>query len=154
MRRPRPRTIEEFLRPFTRPEWYAALRSGWPGPDGSSSSTDTIFGVRIGITSPRFEHSLLPANRHDALYFLGRTYRLGGEYREAADAAYRDLCWAACRAELTGWRRVLLPAAYARCWARWAALRGFGWASFTRKQKEAHERAQLAWSGEMSRFVA
>lgn len=144
-----PRTIEEFLAPPTREQWLAALRMGWPGPDGSSSSTDTIFGVRIGITSAKHEHASLPANLHDWRYLLGRTFRLGEEYRQAADDAHPWDLWAACYAELTGWRTALLPAAWARCWTRWAVLRSAGWWSFTAKQKEI----QLAWHGDLRTTV-
>lgn len=135
----------------SRAEWEVAVSLGWPGPDGSSCSTDTIFGVRIGITSAEYEHAFMPANSHDWRYLLGRTFRLGEEYRRAADQDYRDLCYELCQWELS---RALWPAAWLRCETRWAALRGFGWASFTRKQKEAHERALLAWYREPCFAVA
>lgn len=48
---------------FTKGQWDAELESGWPGSNGSSCSTDTICGVRIGSTTR--EYSVLPADHHD-----------------------------------------------------------------------------------------
>lgn len=140
----RPGSIDEFLRDPTEAEWQAAIDAGWPGTDGSSSSPDLICGVRIGITSTDYRHVELPASRHDWRYLLGRTFRLGTEYRCAADWRYPLDCWSRCVDELWPRRAHRLPLAWEICWHRWAILRAAGWWSFTERQR----RIELAWSGE------
>lgn len=98
-------------------------------------STDTICGVRIGVTSPEWVANVdLPANRHDWYYRLGRRYRLGPKYRLVADRAYRDMCLARCRAELSRWNP-LRYVAVGRCHARYAGLRAGAKFAFTSKAK-------------------
>jgi hypothetical protein len=129
-------TLDKFLARPTRAAWMAELLDGWLGPDGSSWSTDTIMGVRIGITSLDYEHVDLPANRHDWYYRLGRKLRLPESYRAAADAVYRDLCIERCKAELTGVRRAMFPLAWSRAWTRYAALRVGARYAWTEKAKQ------------------
>ena len=78
-------TLEEFLKAPTAEEWQRELNEGWQGSDGSTSSTDTIFGVRIGITGRNHANHALPATLHDWHYRLGRRYRLPESYRKEAD---------------------------------------------------------------------
>jgi len=92
MRLQRPETIEDFLAVPSQRQWIAALREAWDGPDGSSSSTDTIMGVRIGFTSASYRYSKEPANLHDWRYFLGRHFGLPKTWRQRADVGYRDDC--------------------------------------------------------------
>jgi hypothetical protein len=119
----KPRTLEEFLRFPTRDEWVAELINGWAGPDGSSNSPDDLMGVRIGVTSRSYTHAHLPANLHDWRYRLGRRYRLPHAWKLAADAEYRDGCYARVRAALVGWR---VRAAQLKAWGRYVALVAFG----------------------------
>ena len=141
---PRPPTAADFVRRPTAAEWRAELEAGWPGPDGSSMSTDTIMGVRIGTTSRSFRHVDLPANRHDYYYRLARRHRLPEEWRRWADFVYASLCVEACRTELRGWRRPLFPAAWARSWVRFAVLRAAARFAWTQRAKLRGE----AWKGE------
>jgi len=117
----RPATIEDFLAPPTREQWETALEEAWDGPDGSSSSTDTIMGVRIGRTSPSHRYSRLPANLHDWRYFLGRHFSLPWAWRQRADAGYRDDCIRELDRALDGF--VFLTAGKAIAWVRYIALR-------------------------------
>ena len=112
--------LREFMALPTADRWQWALNHGWPGPDGSSSSTDHIMGVRIGVTSALHDDAFLPANLHDWRYFLGRLVGLPETHRAAADEAYRDGCLKRVRAKLTGWR---LAIAITRCHGRYVALR-------------------------------
>lgn len=136
----RPESLEEFIARPVYNAWRAELADGWPGPDGSSQSTDTIMGVRIGRTSRLFRYVDLPANRHDWYYRLGRKWRLPEAWRRAADKVYRDLCLERCRAELVGWKLALRPVAVARCHGRYAALRAgarFAWTEKARRRRSA-----------------
>ena len=127
-------TLTNFLARPTRNRWQAELGAGWFGPDGSSMSTDTICGVRIGVTSSEWMNVDLPANRHDWYYRLGRRYRLGPKYREVADRAYRDMCLACVRRSLSRWNP-LRYVAVGRCHARYAGLRAGARYAFTKKAK-------------------
>jgi hypothetical protein len=103
-----------------RDEWDYLVAGGWTN-DGSSCSLDSIFGVRIGITSTDYDAAAhLPANRHDFFYELGRACRLADEYKAAADADYRDGCAARVSLTLIGWRRSV---GVSRARWRWLALR-------------------------------
>lgn len=95
---------------------------GWAS-DGSSASLDDIMGVRIGASGNRYEDAVLPANRHDCFYELGRLFRLSPPFRAAADADYRDRCIEAVNLHLVGWRQ---HAGVARAHARYRTLRAFG----------------------------
>lgn len=133
----RPVTVSDFLRRPTLHEWNWALSRGWSGPNGSSASTDLIFGVRIGVTSADHRYVDLPANFHDWLYQLGRWFRLPARFRLAADRAYRDLCIEAVRARLEG---PMLRLALLRCHARYVGLRlgaYFAWTHRARRRKAA-----------------
>ena len=121
MRPQRPATIEEFMAPPTQLQWIAALKEAWDGPDGSSSSTDTIMGVRIGRMSASHRHSKLPANLHDWRYFLGRHFVLPKTWRQRADAEYRDGCIRELNEHLDGF--VFLTAGKAIAHLRYLALR-------------------------------
>lgn len=140
---PRPRDLEDFVERPSMAEWNAELRRGWSGPDGSSRSTDTIMGVRIGITSRSYRWVNLPANRHDWYYRLGRRWRLPESWRREADRRYRDLCLALVRLSLVGWRAPLRPLAVARCHARYAVLRVAARFAWTQKAKGRN----AAWKG-------
>lgn len=87
----RARSIMHFLAPLTLAELGLLLNTGWPGPDGSSSSLDNIEGVSIGKSSPAFADYVFPANRHDFRYELGRRLELPEAYRRAADREHRGV---------------------------------------------------------------
>ena len=112
-----------------RDQWNEALDSGWGGPDGSSCSTDTIFGIEIGRTSTDFECRNLPANLHDWRYHLGRKHNLGKRHRHAADVEYREGCIEVARDVMTG--RVFIALTVLRAYVRYIALRLFGKGAFT-----------------------
>lgn len=117
-------SLPSFMRMPRQMEWDAALAEGWPGPDGSSSSTDHIMGVRIGVTSPDFEYHGYAANLHDWRYYLGRTYALPARYRHAADVEYRENCIKQIEAALDG--RIMIFLGTVRAWVRYYTLRLFG----------------------------
>lgn len=117
-------TLQEFLQRPTPEAWQAELDAGWPGPDGSTASTDSIFGVTIGVSSPSYAHVDLPANRHDWHYRLIRRLGLGPEFRQAADAAYRDGIIDRAAGVLFGTVRRI---AEMRAWTRYWVLRSLGW---------------------------
>tara|TARA_R110000824_G_scaffold21496_6_gene80073 strand:- start:4415 stop:4789 length:375 start_codon:yes stop_codon:yes gene_type:complete len=121
-------TLEDFMRIPTRLDWNREIEFGWPGPDGSTASTDHMMGVKIGVTSKAFEHSTLPANLHDWRYRLGRENGLGGNYRRVADVAYRDDCIKYIRTQLDS--RVATALGVSRAWVRYGVLRAFGWKAF------------------------
>ena len=112
----------------TQEDWDRELAAGWDGPDGSSCSTDAIFGVTIGVTSASHEHCALAANLHDWRYRLGRSRGLSSEFRCKADKAYRDDCIRATDAALEPWW--LRKLARGRAHSRYAALLSFGWIFF------------------------
>ena len=88
-----PKTLDEFLRIPTLYEWDAEIRRGWPGPNGSSFSSDSIAGTQIGVTSPLYQYAFLPANLHDYFYQISR--RMGGlpeAWRKSADQVYINMC--------------------------------------------------------------
>lgn len=119
--------LETFLKVPSHRAWARALKAGWRGPDGSSSSTDTMMGVRIGVSHPSYRWHSYPANLHDWRYYLGRSHGLGPRYRHAADVEYRAGCKAALRASLEGpflWLGLL------RADLRYIALRLFGGSAF------------------------
>lgn len=118
-------TTEEFLAMPTQAEWQHELNSGWPGPDGSSSSTDHMMGVRIGISDPGYNHHKYPANLHDYRYHMGRKYGLPSRYRQLADVEYRERCIEYIDRRLDG--KIFTGLGIIRAWARYYALRLFGW---------------------------
>ncbi len=138
-----PQSIETFIARPRAGAWNQELRAGWAGPDGSSMSTDTIMGVRIGITSRSYKYVDLPANRHDWYYRLGRRYRLPSGYRAAADWSYCGLCIRRCRAELAWWSP-LFWVAWVRSIARYIALRFAARFAWTQKAKTR----RVAWQSE------
>lgn len=112
-----------------RPEfWAAELTSGWPGSNGSSCSTDTMCGVRIGRTSP--EHSTLPADVHDFWYRVLRRLHATTRVSEAevlqlrarVDLAFRDNLLALAGDAPFGTRTVFRI----RCLVRYRAVRRLG----------------------------
>jgi len=130
-------TLSGFLAAPRPDQWTWAIAAGWPGPDGSSMSTDRICGVRIGIQSPAYEYHALPANRHDWRYLLGRLCGLPEAFRAAADRGYRDGCLAEVRLHIGG---PMLAIAIARCHLRYAGLRlgaRFAWTRRTRAREAA-----------------
>jgi hypothetical protein len=135
----------KFLARPTRNRWQAEVGAGWRGPDGSSMSTDTICGVRIGVTSDRWEDCDLPANRHDWYYRLGRRYRLGKLYRVVADRAYRDMCLQFVRRDLGHWNP-LRYVAVGRCHARYAGLRIGAAGAFTKKARRLVKARSVNWN--------
>ncbi|MCP3983085.1 MAG: hypothetical protein GY723_01775 [bacterium] len=123
-RKLRPQEIEAFLARPTRSQWEAQLELGWGGSDGSTAASDRVGGVAIGATSREHADIDLPANRHDWYYELGRTFDLDGQFRKAADDAFRDMCLERI-AHLSGLRGLL---ARSNVIGRYAILRvaGFG----------------------------
>lgn len=117
-----PGDLEAFLCRPTAEEWAAELEAGWPGSDGSSMSTDTIMGVRIGKTSRSYSTVDLPGNRHDWYYRQARRWRLPEAWRREADRVYRRLCVSACRTTL-GTLNPLFWIAWVRAWIRYFGLR-------------------------------
>ena len=120
----RPETIEDFLALPSRRQWTDALHSEWDGPDGSSASTDTICGVRIGAESAAHRYAKLPANLHDWRYFLGRHFNLPESWRQRADIGYRDGCMALIEQRLDGFVFLTLGKLIAH--VRYFTLRLFG----------------------------
>ena len=121
-------SIIDFMKMPRKMEWNAAVAEGWPGPDGSSSSTDHIMGVRIGVSHPSYKYHTMPANLHDWRYHLGRTYALSKRHKHAADVEYRDGCIAAVRNTLDGKTMIMIGSV--RAWARYYVLRLFGGAAW------------------------
>lgn len=119
-----------FLRRPTKEAWRAELNGGWNGPDGSSWSFDSIFGVRIGKTSVQHRYAHLPANLHDWRYQQLRRLLAGGVPRKVlrrlqrkADREYRLDCIESVRKALIGWRAYLVkPFAWHRYY--WLRLLG------------------------------
>ena len=115
-------------RHLTPMEWAAELKAGWPGPNGSSFSSDSIFGVVIGQTSRNY--SMLPADQHDAGYRVLR--RLNAtttiaefeleQLRRRVDDQFFDDLWSMAGGAWTGTRTLYR----ARCWLRWRAVRRLG----------------------------
>ena len=62
---------------------------GWPGSDGSSNSPDTIWGMRIGRTSPDFMPDL-PTYVHDLEYRAIRRLLALGEISEEEAEELRE----------------------------------------------------------------
>ena len=120
--------ISEYMRVPTSDEWYSELADGWRGPDGSTASTDTIMGVRIGRTTKDYRDVKLPASLHDYRYRLGRERVLSSTHRHAADVGYRDECIDFVKRELDNW--FLVRIGVARAQFRYYILRMFGWKSF------------------------
>lgn len=136
---PKPSSLYTFLRRPTWAEWEAELEAGWAGSDGSSMSTDTIMGVRIGTTSQSCHHVDLPGNRHDWYYRLGRRWRLPAAWRREADRAYRRMCVRACHDAL-GPGNPLFWVAWVRSWVRYFGLRvgaRFAWTQKARLRRAA-----------------
>lgn len=125
--------ISDYLKRPTKDEWNDELAEGWaPGPDGSSLSTDTIFGCRIGCTSPNWTDGMrYAANLHDFRYRVGRRLNLGDEYRQAADVEHRQLLLLKVNGAFGRWNPVRY-AARGRCHLRYAGLRVGGTGAFTK----------------------
>ena len=137
------RTIEDVIAmtPVTREQWEAELSYGWAGSDGSSNSTDTIFGARIGCTMRAFHK--LPAGDHDLAYRVIRRHRHFGavteeqaeKTREQADQKHLlDLLDVVSR-ECWWFLRVF---ARQRCMTRYEALRDAGGRSAMPRSGEAY----------------
>lgn len=115
-------------RPLTQVEWANEVASGWPGPNGSSYSTDSIFGVRTGRTGSG--HSTLPADVHDAWYRVLRrlhaTTAVGSDeveaLRERVDGAFFAQLLSLADLAPFGLRTLFR----ARCFLRWRAVRRLG----------------------------
>jgi hypothetical protein len=118
-------TLDDFLSEPTKRDWcHEIAECGWPGPNGSSASTDAICGVRIGIKSPKYEYHNLPASEHDWRYQLGRRLSLPWEWSLPTDQGYRDGCLRKVRFALIG---PFLLVAVVRCYARYFGLRARVW---------------------------
>ena len=113
-------------------DWARVVKKGFKS-DGSSCSTDTIFGVRIGVTSSK-HHPDLPANVHDYRYFCGGL--LGA--RLVADLEYLHGCIRCTDAGLTGFAAILRPAARFRARRRFHILRQFGHVAWANHRKAGH----------------
>jgi hypothetical protein len=125
-----------FLRRPTKEAWRAELVKGWHGPNGSSWSFDSIFGVRIGKTSVQYRYASLPANLHDWRYQQLRRLQAGGTPRKVlrrlqqkADLEYRLDCISRVRQALIGWR---VAVARLTAWRRYFVLRLLGWRAWSR----------------------
>jgi len=124
-----PRTPEQLVAamPSYR-NWKAELQSGWPGPDGSTSSLDNIEGIQIGLTTTDYRTDL-PANLHDFRYRVIRRLWAGGvidksmvqKMRAAADAEHLEKLLEAVSV-LVGWHGFK---ARIRARVRYRALRLF-----------------------------
>lgn len=80
------RTLEDILerRAVTREQFEAARACGWPGSDGSSKSPDTVYLVRMGITTDEYIPDL-PTLDHDVDYWsLRRLLAIGAITEEQA----------------------------------------------------------------------
>jgi hypothetical protein len=109
-------------------QWQNEINCGWRGPDGSSCSTDHVFGVEIGRTSQDYAYRNLPANLHDWRYHIGRKHELGRKHRKAADIAYRKDVVKAVKAKISS--KPIRVATSWRSWARYIVLRIFGGLAF------------------------
>jgi hypothetical protein len=121
-------SVADFMKMPRQMEWDAEIAGGWPGPDGSSSSTDHIMGVRIGMTGTAYIFHTMPANLHDWRYHLGRSYALSARHRHAADVEYRNGCIRAVAECLDG--KTMIFIGTVRAWVRYYALRLFGGAAW------------------------
>ena len=130
------------LRSPSKTHWARAVKAGF-GSDGSSMSSDTIFGVEIGKTSRKYLPGL-PANRHDFRYFCGG---LVGT-RLLADLEYMHGCIAATDKGLTGWKAPLRVAARWRARRRFHVLRRRGHMAWDAHRKAGHRGPQA--KGELS----
>jgi len=116
--------IEEFLEMPSEGRWRQEIDAGWAGPDGSSSSTDHMMGVRIGIADPGYAYHKYPANLHDYRYQLGRRFKLSSEFRKRADIEYRERCIEYIDRRLDG--KIMTGIGITRAWFRYYILRLFG----------------------------
>ena len=116
-------------------QWAAEVALGWYS-DGSSYSTDTIEGVRIGITGKAYRPDL-PANLHDFRYRVIRRLvaaRLIDDARRLAMRAAADWDhWQGLRDATKHLEGVAGLRARARCAVRYYAIRWTG-AKYTRPQ--------------------
>lgn len=119
-------SIAEFMREPKHVDWLNEIDSfGWRGPDGSSSSTDDIQGIRIGIKSASYRENLAADGRlyaasgHDWRHQLGRRLGLPAHYSRPNDTYYRNRCLehVSVLIGFSGWK------ARRQCWARWRVLR-------------------------------
>lgn len=117
-----PYRVPSLCRDLDVRDWL--LATGWGGTDGSSCSFDDIQGVRIGMTGGQMNR--LPATMHDVAYELIRRFRPPGIVREYADRMYRDECIRRLREKLVP-GSLSCRLGVAQAWARYAALRAFGW---------------------------
>lgn len=131
---PRLRTLHDILsrKLGTPDQWAAEIEGGWVGSDGSTMSTDTIWGVRIGMTTAAW--TALPAPQHDLDYrtlrrllATGRiTYAQWVAGRLAADEALRDRMLAKAPEAFV----LVRPSYRRRCWIRFEAVQhGAAWAA-------------------------
>ena len=125
--------------------WAAELRSGWPGPDGSSCSLDNVEGIKIGETTREYRPDL-PANLHDFRYrVIRRLYKWGlitdaeaSELRLLADLEHYEKLMESVSI-LVGWNGWK---ARQRVRARYYALRAFGRGSARPRSDESYKRTQ------------
>ena len=125
------RTLLGVVAP-TRGWWVSEVASGWPGSNGSSMSTDHIFGVRIGITSSEYSIAKGPADLHDFGYRVLRrmlwmnslsSYEAETIRKRVDDQMYDGLISLSGEAP----RVAVMTGAYRiRCYARWFAVRWVG----------------------------
>lgn len=125
--------------------WESELRSGWPGPDGSSCSLDNVEGIKIGETTRDYRPDL-PANLHDFRYRVIRRLRAwnlidskqAAELRALADQEHYTKLMESVSI-LVGWNGWK---ARQRVRARYYALRLFGRRSTLPRGDETYERTQ------------
>ena len=116
----------------TQEQWEEAVSQGF-SPDGSSNSTDTIFGVRIGRTSTDYLPGL-PANLHDFRYWCGGGP--GGQFM--ADTEHYWQLRYKCDGEFRGWKAPLRWLARIRIRARYRALRELGYIAWDGHRDAGH----------------
>jgi hypothetical protein len=120
----------------TKDEWDQKVAAYWFS-DGSSKSTDTIFGSKIGRTGTEYSIFDTAAGAHDWRYEKLRDLRdMGGipeyvldAFQYAADVAYRkalvkDVC------EDIGY--IWWPLVWFRAWVRYLTLRKVGKFAWTK----------------------
>lgn len=132
-----------FIAHPTKERWNKEIEKGWSGPDGSSKSFDTIFGVRIGETSTDHRDAHLPANLHDWRYQMLRRLRVSGWPLEflnglqaLADMEYRKGCIRRVDLALDGFRVHL---AKVTAWRRWSVLRLLGFTAWRYSDPYPHQ---------------
>lgn len=115
----------------TRAEWDVAIAAGWRGSNGSSLSTDTICGVRIGITTAEYDAVRGGADWHDYGYYVCRFLTWHSLLTSEGIETLRGFCDLKMHADLLArrreaWRWTRFGLYRGRVYARWFSVATFG----------------------------